>query len=387
MTPYSFSTLISPAIIIFLATLLVVYSFTKWPASALFAAFFKSLFFTVYFSFFFDGTYTHDDSWAYIDKASSLDLSYIDFSNLSESALYLSSVAVSEHFFYIIYTKFSFIVFGEKYYSPMVFNILATLLIAYFGINLVRVEFPISHRALKILFLFLMFQPSMFFWSNFYNGKDVIVILLHIFMLTSISLYFRGKILFSITLAAITFLLFSVLRFYLPVVFVVAVFIGISIHKPFASRRQIIMILITPVVIFSLIMSRFDSVMTHIFGDLVNPFYGMIRFVLTPIPFNTADAYAFLHVPSLFHWFAFPFLLFGMVHIWSRKTLFSKIFISYIFVLICLYSFVDELQGPRHRLQLEYAIAIGQFLGFVLAFKLRSWFRVPMYGSRAQVLR
>ncbi len=92
--------------------------------------------------------------------------------------------------------------------------------------------------------------------------------------------------------------------------------------------------------------------------------------LLTPIPFNTQEAYNFLNIPALFHWLSMPFILNGIFYIYRVKTGFSRFFIIYLSLFMLLYGVYEELQGPRHRVQLDYAFALLQFFGFYLFFMM-----------------
>jgi len=95
----------------------------------------------------------------------------------------------------------------------------------------------------------------------------------------------------------------------------------------------------------------------------VNPVYGFVRMALTPIPFNTEENYAFLDIPAVIHWFLMPFVGLGVIRVYRIRTTFSQFFLAYVLVFFGLYAVFGELQGPRHRVQLDYAWAVFQFMG------------------------
>lgn len=99
------------------------------------------------------------------------------------------------------------------------------------------------------------------------------------------------------------------------------------------------------------------------------PIYGFIRFLLTPIPFNTEYNYRFLNIPALLHWLFLPFMLIGINFIFKYNTSFTRYLIIYFILFTLLYAFFGELQGPRHRVQLDFIIALSQFLGFYKIFR------------------
>ena len=84
---------------------------------------------------------------------------------------------------------------------------------------------------------------------------------------------------------------------------------------------------------------------------------------LPPIPLNTTEATAYLDLPAAIHWLLIPFAVFGGYKIYQLKTPFSRFFLVYFMTFVGLYSMFGELQGPRHRVQLDFALAVFQFAG------------------------
>jgi hypothetical protein len=104
-------------------------------------------------------------------------------------------------------------------------------------------------------------------------------------------------------------------------------------------------------------------------AGFVNPLYGVHHIALTPIPFNTEENYAFLDLPQVFHWMFMPFLVYGVVRIWRRATLAARFVVVYFVLMIFLYGVFGELQGPRHKVQLDGIIALFKFYGIIGAVK------------------
>ena len=86
---------------------------------------------------------------------------------------------------------------------------------------------------------------------------------------------------------------------------------------------------------------------------------------LTPAPFRADEAYAFLTMPQLFHWALAPVLLYGLYHIQRKATLLARFVVVYFLLALLLYGIFEELQGPRHRVQLDGLIALFQFCGIL----------------------
>ena len=85
--------------------------------------------------------------------------------------------------------------------------------------------------------------------------------------------------------------------------------------------------------------------------------------LLTPILFHTTEHYAFLDLPQVFHWLMMPALAYGVYRIWRWASLTVRFVVSYFLALILLYAMFGELQGPRHRYQIDGLIALFQFYG------------------------
>jgi hypothetical protein len=105
-------------------------------------------------------------------------------------------------------------------------------------------------------------------------------------------------------------------------------------------------------------------------SDLINPLIGFVHFTLTPVPFGTDREYGFLDVAALLHWLMLPAAAVGLWSVASARTPFSRYLVAYTMVFVALYAVFGELQGPRHRVQLDFAWAVFQFIGLRLIFTL-----------------
>jgi hypothetical protein len=109
--------------------------------------------------------------------------------------------------------------------------------------------------------------------------------------------------------------------------------------------------------------ATFVTAYNQIIGSFSNPITGFVRTLFTPIPFHTEKAYSFLNVPMVIHWLSLPAMIQGVLEINKIKTDFKRFFYWYVALFFLLYSIFAELQGPRHRLQLDFGIALIQFCG------------------------
>ncbi|HXG23914.1 MAG TPA: hypothetical protein VNJ09_05110, partial [Chthonomonadales bacterium] len=87
---------------------------------------------------------------------------------------------------------------------------------------------------------------------------------------------------------------------------------------------------------------------------------GLIHFWLTPRPWSIALSYSFLFLPSILHWLMFIPALIGGYRLWKQYPAFAYLLI-YLIVASLFYAMIEELQGPRTRVQLVFIIAWAQY--------------------------
>lgn len=369
MRSFDLNILLAPGVIIFFATLWVAFRATHSPVFALLTAFLKAGVFIVYFGLLFDGTYTFLDDWSYLEGGQELQAQNVGITNLGDNWELALMIGGGDHFLYYLYNTYALRLFGEGYYAPVALNILLTLLVAWYGTRLVAREFGISGIRRKWFFGFLLLHPDILVWSNVMNGKDIFVLLMHILLLLSCSLFFKRQLLAALTLAVpVSFALFF-LRFYVPLLFAAALIISLVLIR---SGKGWLRLFFFGCVVATLVLTWLGTdglqyALGAVSANFVNPLYGFVRFVLTPVPFNTEEAYSFLDFPALIHWMLFPFAIWGLIMVYRLHTPFSRFFLLYLLVFVSLYAVFGELQGPRHRVQLDFAWAVLQFMG-VMAF-------------------
>lgn len=370
VSSFDLYTLLWPAIAIFMLCLVVTYKATKWPAIAIFAAFVKTLFFVTYFGWLFDGTFTFLDDWKYLKGGEMLLNTGVGVSNIADNWALLLSIGGGKHVLYYLYNTYAFRLFGVGYYAPVALNIILTIMIAFLGARLATQEFGLSYKQGKLFYLFLLFQPDILAWSNIMNGKDILILLLHVLLLQAVALLYRKRLLYAFLVGVPIVMILAFLRFYVPILFVVALLLSTVLSGRIRIKDRILYLLLgsilTGVILSWIGQEGLQFATSRIQAHFVNPFYGFLRMLLTPIPFNTAPSYAFLDIPALFHWLLVPFVILGVYSLRKRQGVFIGFFLVYVFVFISLYAVFGELQGPRHRIQLDYAFAILQFIGLMV---------------------
>ena len=364
MQPFDLDAILTPGLVIFFATLWVAFRMTRSAVFALMAAFVKAGVFLVYFGLLFDGTFTFFDDWGYLEGGREFYAQGIGITNLVDNWDIVLLTGGGDHFGYYIFNTYAFRFFGEGYYAPVAINILLTLLVSWIGSNLVAREFGLGLQR-KWFFGFLLLHPDILAWSNIMNGKDILVLLLHVLLLLSCSLFLGGRLAAALALAVPVCIVLFFMRFYVPLLFALALIISLLLARGVKVELRFLFpsVLFTALILVWVGPAGLQYAVDKLSEDFVNPFYGFVRFALTPIPFNTALNYSFLDVPALIHWMLFPFTFWGVIAIQRLHTPFSRFFLVYLLVFISLYSVFAELQGPRHRVQFDFALAILQFIG------------------------
>lgn len=363
--PFDLGPLVWPSLTIFVIVFGVSLALLRRPGTAIGIATIKTTIFLAYFGWFFDGTFTYLDDWTYFERGAYIYDLGLNPSDLLDSLPLLLAIGEGDHFLYYVYNALTFNLFGTYYFAPVAMNVLLTSLIAWLGVRLAVSERLCSLRQASLFFIFLILHPDITTWSSLVNGKDTLVLLLHVLLLTSVSGFLRGRRLAPLLLAgtAVTALLF--LRFYVPVMFAIALSAcAFSTVRGAARWRAALVASMTLIGLLLVIGDSLSFAMESVRAQFVNPFVGFTRFLLTPIPFNTDAAFAFLDLPALLHWLMLPALILGAWKLQRVGTPFSRVLVFYVLVFAALYAVYGELQGPRHRLQLDYAFALFQFTGF-----------------------
>ena len=371
LDPFPLQPLLMPALAILAATAIATYAVTKAATLSLVTGAIKAAIFISYFGYFFDGTYTVLDDWTYVRNGIFLLNHNVNFLNFYDNwHIAREASEGNDVFFYYLYNAFAFELFGQaQYFAPVALNLVLVALIAYLGYRLAHTEFGIEALPAKIFFFFLLFHPDILVWSNLLNIKDIFVLLTHVLLLTAIANIFKGKLLIATLIIAVILPILVLTRYYVIVLFAIALILSLAV---FSRTARISAIAISSGLLIAIYlwfgMEAFLGPIRIIQQTFVNPIYGAIRFLLTPIPFNTDPEYTFLNLPAVLHWLFAPFLLVGVVKVWQLGTNYSRFFIIYFLTYIVVFSIVGEIQGPRQRVQLDFAIALFQFTGIMAAY-------------------
>lgn len=361
---FDVSVLAVPTALIFGAVLIAASRAGCSPPLAWCLATVKAGIYLLYFGVLFDGTFTFLDDWTYLERGAQLHDAGVTVFNVIDK-LPLLVAAGGDHFVYYLHNAAAISWFGEGYYAPVALNVLASVAVASLGTRLLVTERLCTANQAPLFFAFVLLHPDITAWSTIMNGKDTLVLLLHVLLLTAVSWYWRGRRWNALLLATATTVVLLSLRFYVPLLFVLALVLAAPLQLRGTTRLRLF-ILAAPLLAglaWQLGTEGALFVLDRLRSDLVNPILGFARFLLTPIPFNTDANYAFLDLPAVVHWLLLPVALLGVWRVHRKGTAFAGYLIMYTLVFVALYSIYGELQGPRHRLQLDFAWATFQFIG------------------------
>lgn len=302
-------------------------------------------------------------SWLKID-----DIAYFNISKELLSQGYgLFSSETFERLIYLnggIHIMYSWInmllhsIFGIHYFASVFFNVFLTFIC---GALLYDISLKITGMTKYSLGLFIFFclHWDILTWSSFLNLKDIFVLLLTLAFFWVIICRLSIKPVSSLLALLLISILFYWTRFYIPL------FVGISyaiyLIKPKPSF--FLRVLSLSIFLFAFVnYLGFDSLKyflakLRLGGDI---FFGVSRFLLTPLPWKIEDSYIFLIFSSCLH---FVFLLPAAIGSIQLTSKYREVYLLSIFFVICLlvYGSLPELQGPRHRIQISFMIIWFQY--------------------------
>ncbi|MDA7818283.1 hypothetical protein N9A28_08855 [Sulfurimonas sp.] len=292
---------------------------------------------------------------------------------------HLHKFVFSNHFLYQLYNIFAFELFGHYYFSPVALNIIVTFFTSYFVFR-ISLLIGFSKKLSLFIAMFYLLHWDILHWSTFLNLKDVLIQLMSIVLIFNILEFENNKRIKNVVFIGSVLLLFSTIRFYLPFLIFVSFIVYKILWVIFTANRlnrmyYIISSFILILLFLPLVLNNLNDEIEMLMISFTNPAIGMIRFLLTPIPFHFETNYSFLYFPSLLHWLTFPLFIYGayISHKVNRKIMLF-IFI-YLFVILLFYGSYGQLQGPRHRLQIEPYIAMFQIIGLIALFYRDKFYR------------
>ena len=193
-------------------------------------------------------------------------------------------------------------------------------------------------------------------WSSFVNLKDCIVQMLTVATLYCIVRFYRWRDLRSIAGFALVVFAFYWIRFYVPILILLATAIWMLWQWNDRWKYALMVPLIGTGYYYALpIISENTEQIT-----LESIFSGTARMLGTPLPWNLVEEYSFLLLSSILHLLFLIPAIWGMWVLWRNYPM-ARLYIIYSMIIIVLYAVVEILMGPRHRFQIAFVFAWAQF--------------------------
>lgn len=371
---FTINNLLYPTFFIFLIGFTTITFYLKSVKIAFFVSTIKAFIFFIYFFYFFDTNfrYTFFDDITYITTANEYVNNGKTFFNLISNPLNLVAVFGHFHFLYYLYNILAIEIFGHYYFAPVAMNIIVTFFTA---IVLYKLLFKLQLNNSIIMFItiFYLLNWDMLAWSII-NFKDFLV------QFITISLFYliiKNDIKFNLmNIIFITILVINVifLRFYIPffillAYFVFKIFLKYKYAKKANKNLYLLLIFLFPIIVSIILKLFFTSDLDLFISHFSNPIIGIIRFILTPLPFHMANGYNFLLFPSLIDFLLLPLFFYGIYLFYKIKSKYKYLILIYFFIVIIFYGSFPELAGPRHKIQIFSFIILFQGLGIIKIIK------------------
>lgn len=325
-------------------------------STALVTALIKVGLVVVFFGYFNSGQFTLRDDLTYLRNAGTLYERGFDAIDVLASWKGIRLMAVLSsgwHIGYLWWNLLAIGLFGDHYFSAVFLNVLITCGGGWIARQL-ALESGFDVRYANGSAVLFLLHWELLAWSSIVNVKDVPVCVLTLGLIYGVS-KLAGETASAkdrrdgfFWVVATSFLLFWI-RFYLPaLVFLAASVWLIASHS--MRRRQWGLGLLAVVGTVAYLRGVGKLVAIGQF-DPASMIQGSIRFLLTPQPWSVDPKYGFLIVPAVLHLIWFLPAAYGAIDLAKQSSTF-RLLLWCGLVVVVFYGIVDELQGPRHRLQI-----------------------------------
>jgi hypothetical protein len=373
MQPFPLIDLAGPAIFILVAGFVITYAFTRRIVLAYWVTALKAGLFLLYFGFIFNGTYTFLDDRRYLAIGEQLAANGVGVLNIISHYKYIVSTVTGQNIAYYVYNATAVELFGAGYYAPVALNIVLTFLEAGLLMKAARDGLGMGRRAAIALFAFIALSPDILAWSTIPNFKDTLVATGTAAAVCAVALVDRQRIGRAALLAVAAAFVLAITRLYVPLMLGVA--FGITLFLSPRGRRNPWLWLLAVVALFFVVRYMGHGSLVNAVHELRskmdNPVKGLVRFIVTPIPFHTAPGYGFMNLPQMIYWALLLPMFYGVRCVWRKATISSRFMVIYFILMLLLYGSFTTLQGARHRVQIDGLVVIFQFYGLLALFRRR----------------
>jgi hypothetical protein len=359
--PFTFQHLWLPTACILSFGYLISLFVLKNITGAIILALIKALAFFSYFFFIFNGTYTSGfDDYYYISKGLLL-IRQVQEQPIGNIDLF--AITGSFHFMYVIVSAISQYCFGEDYYFSLVaMNVIISFLCGYFAYAIIRVQYQNDNLSWAFFVVMVMY-PDLLLWSSVYAGKDTLILLGHLIFIYAYSNSINNHKTKGTFLIILAVFLTLYLRFYIVPIFLLIIFLKIKKQFPVYIFSIALIILAAALDLFSSFSALFQEGTSILTFNVLHLPYDILHFWLTPRPFHEDSIHGFLLPANLFNWLCFPIIFLGFLKCIRSKDRFARFLSLYFSVFSIFYGIVAYLNGPRHRLQLIFAIIYFLWVG------------------------
>lgn len=315
-----------------------------------------------FFAFLNDGQWILRDDLTYLRNANILmDRGWqpVDVLLAPAGLKLMAALSSGWHIAYTWWNLVAISLLGNHYFSAVFLNVAATSLAGWWLFD------GLKHAGMKKEFasgatcLFLL-HWELLSWSSIVNVKDVLVLSLSVLAFSGIARLasktssYKEKWAGLLGLVAACFL-FLWLRFYAPALILVAAGIWLVSDKQSPGKAIGFGVLLLAA---GFIYWRSSSLPAPVgFGEWAS---GAVRFLLTPQPWSIEGKYQFLGPASVLHLGMIVPMIVGSISLAKSSSLF-RFALIYLLLVTLFYGAVEELQGPRHRLQLVWIFAWAQW--------------------------
>ena len=373
MQPFPLIELAWPAIFILVTGFAITYAFTRRIVLSYWITALKAGLFLLYFGFLFNGTYTFDDDLRYLDLGEQLAANGIGLMNIISHYQHIVSTVTGQNIAYYVYNATAVDLFGAGYYAPVALNIVLTFLEAGLLMKVARDGLGMGRRAAIGLFAFVALSPDILVWSTIPNFKDTLVATGTAAAVCAVALVDKHRIGRAALLAIAAALVLAITRLYVPLMLGIA--FGITLFMSSRGRRNPWLWLLAAAALFFVVRHVGHGSLTGaahtLRSQMDNPVKGVVRFLITPIPFHTAPGYGFMDLPQMIYWALMPLMFYGMRCVWRKATISSRFIVIYFILMVLLYGSFTTLQGARHRVQIDGLVVVFQFYGLLALFRRR----------------
>ncbi|MGH8155728.1 MAG: hypothetical protein ACREP0_10940 [Rhodanobacteraceae bacterium] len=373
MQPFPLVDLTLPTLFILVAGFAITFAFTRHLQVSFWTALIKAGLYLLYFGYLFNGTYTFDDDLRYLGIGEQFAANHVGLLDLITHYKYIVGTVTGNNIGYYVYNATAVRLFGFGYYAPVAINVVLTFLAAGLLMKTARVGLGMSRSTSIGLFAVVALSPDILAWSTIPNFKDTLVAAATAAAVCAVALVDGRRILRALLLAAAAVFVLAVTRLYVPLMLGVA--FGITLFLSRRGRRNPLLWVLAAIVLVLVVRhighGSMVGALHTLRSQMDNPVKGVIRFLVTPIPFHTAPGYNFMDIPQLIYWVLLPLMFYGMHDVWRKATLTGRFIVIYFVLMILLYGSFTTLQGARHRVQIDGLVALFQYYGLLALLRAR----------------